>query len=101
MLYDPEWEVKADPLLTLESLIAWLEKQPAATRYNYGNCDGRCLYGQYMAAHGVRWMDSGAAESNTARGDFCSWVYSHVACQRPWTFGAALKRARAALSSQR
>ncbi len=27
MLYDPKWEVKADPF-SLENLIAWLENQP-------------------------------------------------------------------------
>jgi len=98
MLYDPKWtETKADPL-TLESLIAWLEKQPAAKRYGYNNCNGRCLYGQYMASHGVPWDVCGASESRTARGEFCSLVYDLVASQRPWTFGAALKRARAAIS---
>lgn len=94
MLYDPKWEVKADPL-SMEGLIAWLEKQPAAKRYNYNNCQGKCLYGQYMAAHGVVWEESGATENRTARGEFCSLVYGTVASCRPWTFGAALKRARA------
>jgi hypothetical protein len=47
MLYDKRWEkpeVKADPL-TLESLIAWLEKQPSHKKYDFHNCEGKCLYG--------------------------------------------------------
>ena len=101
MLYDPKWEVgtKADPL-TLESLIAWLEKQPASRAYNYDDCNGKCLYGLYMATHGFNWEKSGACGAHCApveRRQFCSLVYGTVAAAVPWTFGAALERARAAL----
>jgi len=101
MLYDPKWtETETDPL-SLESLIAWLEKMPPRKHYDYNDCQGKCLYGLYMAANGVDWEHSGACstrDSGQARADFCSLVYDRVASQRPWTFGAALIRARAALT---
>lgn len=97
MLYDPKWtETKADPL-TMENLISWLEKQPARKHYDYNDCKGKCLYGLYMAAYGIDWEYSGACsskDSGQARADFCATVYEYIACQRPWTFGAALNRAR-------
>lgn len=106
MLYDKRWdkqtETKADPL-SLESLISWLEKQPASKTYDYENCRGKCLYGQYMASHGIRWSESGACgrhSSTQERAEFCDLVYAACASEAPWTFGAALARAREALSSK-
>ena len=101
MLYDPKWEVeiKADPL-SLEGVIAWLEKQPADEAYDYDDCSGACLYGLYMAHHGFTWEASGACGkhvSSPERSQFCDLVYCEVAAEEPWTFGAALERARAAV----
>lgn len=98
MLYDTRWDakIKTDPL-TFESLIAWLEKMPADGAYNYEDCSGKCLYGLYMAAHGIAWEESGACsqlDSGPERATFCDLVYAKVAASRPWTFGAALDRAR-------
>lgn len=95
MLYDKRWDakVKADPH-TLESLIAWLEKQPAAKRYQFMNCSGRCLYGQYLEAMGHSYE----AETKLWSGRrylFRSFVYEEIAGLYPCTFGAALARARA------
>lgn len=102
MLYDPKWEVQAKPdVLSFESLIAWLETMPADKAYEYDNCRGGCLYGLYMAHHNIEWEKSGACgtdDSGPARTGFCERVYATVAARRPWTFGAALKRARAALA---
>jgi hypothetical protein len=102
MLYDPKWEVETKPdVLSLEGLIAWLEKYPATRRYDYLNCQGRCLYGQYMAAHGIIWSESGASSPGMApkeRDVFCALVYDKVAYDAPHTFGAALSRARKALA---
>jgi len=53
MLYDKRWDktaVKADPF-TLDSLIAWLEKQPADDTYCYID-NGMCLLAQYFTASG-------------------------------------------------
>jgi hypothetical protein len=103
MLYDKRWDktdTKTDPL-SLGSLIAWLETKSPTQHYDYRNCDGECLYGQYMASHGIAWQESGATGNLDApkkRSDFCCLVYHEIARPLPWTFGAALERARAAVS---
>ncbi len=102
MLYDNKrWDVKADPF-TLGSLIAWLEKQPGAKRYKYMNCDGRCLYGQYMKSVGVSWDEAAPlVGSPDPHKLFREEVYGIAFDNesRPPTFGAALSRARKALSA--
>lgn len=105
MLYDPKWEVQTKPdVFSLENLIAWLEKQPTTAVYNYVDCGGRCLFGQYMAAHGFPWkMVIGMNILDTGGDDgfrFKQFVYDRIATQKPWTFGAALERARHVASRQ-
>lgn len=81
-------ETKADPF-SLESLIAWLEKQPADKKYDYFNCQGACLIDQYF----------GRITSFAEYHDICertNWG-AEIAGPMPHTFGAALDRARAAL----
>lgn len=98
MLYDKRWEITADPL-SLESLVAWLETMPPRGRYDFNNCRGGCLYGLYMRHHGISWAESGGCSSRDSgqeRADFCAKVYDKVACETPWTFGSALKRAQGA-----
>lgn len=94
MLYDPKWdkETKADPF-SLESLIAWLEKQPAETTYNY--CDATaCLIAKYLQAMGVKnyVMDTPLFQHR---------VFGEVANggERIDTYGAALARARKLLTA--
>lgn len=104
MLYDPKWEqqTKADPF-TLESLITWLEKQPAKEKYDYDNCSGECLFGLYMGTLGLSWKEVGGScvvyGKKDIHGPFRQMVYKSVAMSFPWTFGGALKRARAAVRS--
>ncbi len=98
MLYDPKWEqkTKADPF-TLASVIAWLEKQPATKSYRYADCSGGCLYGQYMSSVRVSWEEARCHfYGPDPHRQFRRYVYDHVAREEPNTFGAALKRARAA-----
>lgn len=98
MLYDPKWnETKADPF-TLPSLIAWLEKQPANADYSYMDCKGGGLYGLYMASQGIGWIEAKfhSDDRDDLHRKFRREVYSKVAFDTPWTFGAALKRARGA-----
>lgn len=99
MLYDPKWnETKADPF-SLESLIAWLEKQPATTAYDY--CDpGHCLVGQYL-------RDQGAKKIMLMSGELRAIGWRDLVNPRgsghrdeDWTFGAALTRARAELAKR-
>lgn len=44
----------------------------------------------------VNLVESGGASGYGNRSDFCLYVYSRVAASGPWTFGAALRRARRA-----
>jgi hypothetical protein len=95
MLYDKRWdktEVKADPF-SLESLIAWLEKQPTNVAYDWDDCDGGCLIGLYGNAIGIgeRWKQF---HSNLFESDRL-----YIASRAPHTFGAALDRARKVLAA--
>jgi hypothetical protein len=102
MLYDPKWEVeiKSDPF-SLESLIAWLEKQPAHKVYDFFDTHN-CMLGQW-----VRSVDKKARSMDGAIDSATYNVRGHEVNLRPLcdvanggkqfdTFGAALKRARAA-----
>jgi hypothetical protein len=93
MLFDPKWEVKtkADPL-SLDSLIAWLETMPEKARYDYSDCDGACLIDQYGAAINQHNLACRAHDLAQIFGDLNN--YPRVCGNRPWTFGAALDRAR-------
>lgn len=93
MPYDKRWDrqTKADPF-SLEGLIAWLEKQPADKTYNFSNCQGLCLLSQYLTASGKKWgFDYGPLIEKAP-------AVEPVAMTEPWTFGAALERARKAQS---
>jgi hypothetical protein len=101
MLYDKRWDqqTKADPFL-LESLIAWLEKQPVRKRYCYLD-HGRCLLGQYFAAHGFndvhvigRYHPHGAHFIAREGTHAYPGEWDNLASAFPRTFGGALKRAR-------
>lgn len=106
MLYDKRWDkpkVTTKPF-TLPDFIAWLETQPPNARYNFDNCRGQCLMGLYMTHHGREWGYSmGLSHSNYW--ESCKQVFGNpcevpVLCLEPYTFGAALKRARKALCPQ-
>jgi hypothetical protein len=100
MLYDPKWEseTKADPL-KVDTLIAWLEKQPADEAYCYQD-HGRCLFGQYFTAMGFKNVSVGGI--TFSYGDSEKWEHrmdlpqgwSGIASRQPRTFGAALERAQ-------
>lgn len=80
-------------VFSLPGLIAWLETQDPQQRYEYENCEGRCLIGQYLAARGVPWgwRSYDAFVDADAR--------MRIANRRPMTFGAALSRARQLLAT--
>ncbi len=103
MLFDPKW---AHPpgVHSLDSLIAWLERQPADYSYNY--LDSRsCLLAQYYTEMYGESVQVGA------RGDYrrasagsyevspeSFWrAAADIGCtsMKDWTFGGALKRAKA------
>ena len=98
MLYDKRWdkpEVKADPF-SLESLIAWAEKQPADKHYDFW-CN-QCYLGQYFEAHGFEVVSIGTGtvlfRGSTGRMTLPPH-FNAIAEATPHTFGAALARARA------
>jgi hypothetical protein len=96
MLYDPKWEVetKTDPL-SLKAFVAWLEKQPPDTEYNYWCTTGECLLDTYISQ--VTGKPSRPSELHH---EVCGGKsnYYEIAMPRPWTYGAALARARAAIA---
>lgn len=103
MLYSPNWdkqsETKVDPF-KLETLIAWLEKQPGDRRYDY-TCSGRCLLAQYFTAMGFEDINVQPGffftKKDSATYEFPR-TFERVAIEDKLTFGAALLRARAALA---
>lgn len=44
-----DYQVPKPDVYSLDGLIAWLEKQPPETEYEWGNCQ-KCLIGTYLAA---------------------------------------------------
>ncbi len=97
MLYDPKW---AKP--SMESFIAWLATKPPRARYDFNNCQGECLLGQYMAAMGIEWGKTPDQVSGSWAGT--NYIATgkaifgrdgfHILGDKPWTFGSALKRAK-------
>ena len=100
MLYDPKWEGPS-----LASFIAWLGTKDPNGTYDFNNCRGKCLLGQYMQVMGIPW---GNTPSNPDVGNWANTTYWklgqklfgspsmrwRVLSSRPWTFGAALARAK-------
>jgi hypothetical protein len=100
MLYDPKWEGQTKPdILSLDTLTAWIERQPADQAYNY-SCNGHCLLAQYFAAHGLRDVHVTSTHFSHDGGTFeLPEILNDVAVGVPGvsmkcTFGAALGRAR-------
>jgi hypothetical protein len=90
---------KADPF-SLDSLIAWLEKQPGDDKYCFFSY-GQCLFALYtVASGGALPADSdndyviGTSSFSIWSANWPEWA-SDVAANGPFTFGAALSRARA------
>lgn len=107
MLYDPKWnETTTKPdVFSLQGLIAWLEKQPADRVYCYADT-GHCLLAQYFVASGfgpeVAVGAGNFSERVNGRWGRCrhySDALDDIAVKKPRTFGAALERARKAVSA--
>ena len=102
MLYNRKWDEQkkqdARDIFTMESLIAWLEKRDPSEPYDHAD-PRNCLFAQYFRDHGypkarcggdyVRLYGSGTVFTR----DFPDgWI--HIFAAAPYTFGAALERAR-------
>lgn len=72
------------PPLTLEAIIAWLATQPPEQDYVWQD-PTECVVGRYLRDHGSSW---GTVAYSTLPD------YDFVAGSKPWTFGAALERAK-------
>lgn len=109
MLYDKRWdktiETKSDPF-SLDTLIGWLEKQPADKVYCYVD-NGRCLLAQYFEAMGFKFVSVSPFDFrhhealSTELPDHFNSIASNrsayedvIESENEYTFGAALNRAR-------
>jgi len=98
MLYDPKWEKPKADVFSLEGLIAWLEKQPADEVYDWYDIDG-CVLCQYL--QGAGGYAEPAAYPGLTLSTIKNWGqqgYFEICGTAPFTFGAALVRARSILS---
>ncbi len=95
MLYNPNWEQKTTDAFSLQSLIAWLEKQPAHLTYEYA-FPKTCMLAQYFEASGftnVNMLILGFEHGlNQEKKLPLGW--NAIAQCHPRTFGGALERAR-------
>jgi hypothetical protein len=78
-------KTKTTTLYTPDALIQWLRKQRADEEYVWSD-PIFCMMGRYLADNGSTW---GEASYSDMPG------YDEIANTKPWTFGAALKRAEA------
>jgi hypothetical protein len=67
MLYNTKWEKTSTDVHSLDSLIAWLEKQPADGIYQYADTKN-CLLCQYYTAMGFRHV---SASSKFVSSKYC------------------------------
>ena len=77
--------------LDLPSLIAWLETQPPETEYDWENCQ-ECLVGKFVTAITGNRLPASVIRYSTLFPS-CD-AYGFVGATGPWTFGAALARAK-------
>jgi hypothetical protein len=96
MLYDPKWKQKTT-MPSLEGLIAWLETQDLSTSYNYF-APYNCVMGRYIQSCGVEDFGFSPDELRNLHPSFNDIAQDSAnLLQEDWTYGGALKRARAAL----
>lgn len=72
------------PPLTLVAITEWLQAQPHDQEYIWQD-PTECMVGHYLRDHGSSW---GAVMYSDIP------HYHEIAAEKPWTFGAALERAK-------
>ena len=83
------------PVFSVHGLIAWLETQDPETEYDFGLTE-TCLATRYFKQFGVEL--EGTFEYgpiNVSRDS----IWSKIVQGRPWTYGAALARAKELVTS--
>ena len=112
MLFNKDWDkpkkttpqkTKADPF-RLDTLLQWLEMQPADAYYLYGSAQ-LCVLSQYFKAHGYKKVHMGTEQFTSEEMlGFAVWLppdFDEIARGgdgldfRRHTFGKALQRAKA------
>ena len=95
MLYDPKWEDLVYQGVSRREFIAWLETMPPNEQYEFLFA-GICAIAQFLKSKGaspedqiVRFGSVGTTCPNEGR-----WLL-HIVGTRPYTYCAALERARA------
>lgn len=96
MLYNEQWNKR----LSLDGLITWLEQQPPDRVYDYNHASSGvfqtgCLLYQYLDDIGypVTKVYSECVDTRTSSVPLPRGMNT-VAAMKPWTFGAALERAK-------
>lgn len=84
------------PVLGLADFISWLETRDPNAKYDFGDIKGNCLVGQYLASRGVAWVKGKTMESEIYQ-ECTGPGACFIAVRTPWTYGAALNRARKVL----
>ncbi len=108
MLYNQNWQKPQRDILSLDSLIKWLESKPRLGRYKYTNTE-HCVLAQYFTAMGGVGVSVGANSCHYhIKGE-----WHHKNLPERWneialgniflfkTFGGALRRARRLRAKQR
>ena len=88
MLYDPKWETQTG----LAGFIAWLERQDPTTKYDFRDPQ-TCALGRYATATGRAPQNATPSAADALQIPY-SENFHRVVMNKPWTLGAALKRAR-------
>lgn len=97
MLYDKRWNDPVYEGVSLRSFIAWLETKPADETYDFVKPDV-CATAQYLQSRGHSHLDSMIDFGpNPMPGEPGYWL-NQIVGTSPYTFGAALTRAREALT---
>ena len=94
MLYDPKWA--NDTIYSIQSFIAWLEKQPRGINYDWFDISD-CVVCKYLKAKGLERPTLGPGYDKVFSS---SDEYRSVAGAQPWTYGATLARAKAVAQSR-
>lgn len=101
MFFDPQCKPEVKPeakpdVYSIAGFVAWLEKQPAAMSYDWMDVSG-CICCQYLADAGQPQKMRYSLGRTLASVFPTTEIYQDICSPKPWTAGAALKRARALL----
>lgn len=97
----PAIETNPHPVFSLDGLIWWLERQPGEDTYDWTDCSGACAIGLYFRDSGIKWSAANYREMIPIIIGRDGRTNSSVLLSRPWTFGAALSRAKALRAAAR